>query len=67
MRGFLGLSFCPSTPNIHKGQRACVSHSVIHTPKTSDYAELARIWEASVRATHDFLPDSYITLLKTWC
>jgi len=28
---------------------------------------LARIWEASVRATHDFLPDSYITLLKTWC
>ena len=39
-------------------------HSVIHTPKTSDYAELARIWEASVRATHDFLPDSYITLLK---
>ena len=39
-------------------------HSVIHTPKTSDYAELARIWEASVRATHDFLPDSYIVLLK---
>ncbi|SFA86383.1 putative acetyltransferase [Pseudomonas sp. NFPP24] len=39
-------------------------HSVIHTPKTSDYTELARIWEASVRATHDFLPDSYIELLK---
>ena len=39
-------------------------HSVIHTPKTSDYVELARIWEASVRATHDFLPDSYIVLLK---
>jgi len=39
-------------------------HSVIHTPKISDYAELARIWEASVRATHDFLPDSYIELLK---
>ena len=36
-------------------------HSVIHTPKTSDFAELARIWEDSVRATHDFLPDSYIT------
>ncbi|CRM19269.1 MULTISPECIES: GNAT family N-acetyltransferase [Pseudomonas] len=39
-------------------------HSVIHTPKTSDYPALARIWEASVRATHDFLPDSYIVLLK---
>ncbi|AMS20536.1 acetyltransferase [Pseudomonas synxantha] len=39
-------------------------HSVIYTPKTSDYARLAQIWEASVRATHDFLPDSYIDLLK---
>jgi hypothetical protein len=39
-------------------------HSVIHTPKLSDYQELTRVWEASVRATHDFLPDSYIELLK---
>lgn len=39
-------------------------HSVIHTPNNSDYPELARIWEASVRATHDFLPGSYIVLLK---
>lgn len=39
-------------------------HSVIHTPKTSDYPQLTQIWEASVRATHDFLPDSYIQLLK---
>jgi putative acetyltransferase len=39
-------------------------HSVIHTPKHSDYEELTRVWEASVRATHDFLPDSYIDLLK---
>ena len=39
-------------------------HSVIHTPKTSDYARLVQIWEDSVRATHDFLPDSYIELLK---
>jgi putative acetyltransferase len=39
-------------------------HSVIHTPKQSDYQELTRIWEDSVRATHDFLPDSYIELLK---
>ncbi|RKS23603.1 putative acetyltransferase [Pseudomonas sp. WPR_5_2] len=39
-------------------------HSVIHTPKLSDYEELTRLWEASVRATHDFLPDSYIELLR---
>ncbi|VVM54714.1 putative N-acetyltransferase YjaB [Pseudomonas fluorescens] len=39
-------------------------HSVIHTPKHSDYQELTQVWEASVRATHDFLPDSYIELLK---
>jgi len=39
-------------------------HSVIHTPKTSDYACLVQIWEDSVRATHDFLPDSYIDMLK---
>ena len=39
-------------------------HSVIHTPKLSDYPELTRVWEDSVRATHDFLPDSYIELLK---
>lgn len=39
-------------------------HSVIHTPKQSDYQELTQVWEASVRATHDFLPDSYIELLK---
>ena len=39
-------------------------HSVIHTPKHSDYDELVQVWEASVRATHDFLPDSYIELLK---
>ncbi|WPO44656.1 GNAT family N-acetyltransferase [Pseudomonas sp. S1Bt23] len=39
-------------------------HSVIHTPKHSDYPELTQVWEASVRATHDFLPDSYIELLR---
>lgn len=39
-------------------------HSVIQTPKPSDYPELVRIWEASVRATHDFLPDNYIILLR---
>ncbi|MBV4456245.1 MULTISPECIES: GNAT family N-acetyltransferase [Pseudomonas] len=39
-------------------------HSVIHTPKTSDYQTLTDIWEDSVRATHDFLPDSYIERLR---
>jgi putative acetyltransferase len=36
----------------------------VQTPRFSDYPELARVWEASVRATHDFLPDSYICLLR---
>lgn len=40
------------------------THSVVLTPKQSDYPELTRVWEASVRATHGFLPDSYITLLR---
>jgi putative acetyltransferase len=39
-------------------------HLVVHTPRASDYAELTRVWEASVRATHHFLPDSYIMLLR---
>ncbi|WP_395608915.1 GNAT family N-acetyltransferase [Pseudomonas sp. B22129] len=39
-------------------------HSVIHTPHISDFAELAHVWEASTRATHDFFPDSYIASLK---
>ena len=36
----------------------------IHTPRLTDFAELTNVWEASVRATHDFLPDSYIELLR---
>ncbi|PWB34642.1 GNAT family N-acetyltransferase [Pseudomonas sp. SDI] len=38
--------------------------SIVQTPHLSDYPELVRVWEASVRATHDFLPDSYICLLR---
>jgi putative acetyltransferase len=38
--------------------------SNVQTPSFSDYSELVRVWEASVRATHDFLPDSYICLLR---
>ncbi|MBP2260916.1 putative acetyltransferase [Pseudomonas hunanensis] len=36
----------------------------VQTPHLSDYPELVRVWEASVRATHDFLPDAYIVLLR---
>ena len=36
----------------------------IHTPRLKDFDELTDVWEASVRATHDFLPDSYIQLLR---
>lgn len=36
----------------------------LQTPNVSDYPELVRIWEASVRATHHFMPDAYIVLLR---
>ncbi|MHC6226945.1 GNAT family N-acetyltransferase [Pseudomonas sp. X10] len=36
----------------------------LQTPHLSDYPELVRVWEASVRATHDFLPEYYILLLR---
>ncbi|MDH0300554.1 MULTISPECIES: GNAT family N-acetyltransferase [unclassified Pseudomonas] len=36
----------------------------LQTPRYADYPQLARIWEASVRATHDFLPEHYILLLR---
>lgn len=39
-------------------------HSVIYLPNKGDYAELTRLWEAAVRATHDFLPENYIMLLR---
>jgi putative acetyltransferase len=38
--------------------------SVIYLPNAHDFAELTQVWEDSVRATHDFLPDGYIALLK---
>jgi putative acetyltransferase len=38
--------------------------SVIYLPSQHDYAELTQVWESSVRATHDFLPENYITLLR---
>ncbi|HKS14081.1 MAG TPA: GNAT family N-acetyltransferase [Pseudomonas sp.] len=36
----------------------------LQTPHLSDYPELTRVWEASVRASHDFLPDYYIQVLR---
>ncbi len=29
-----------------------------------DFAEITDVWEASVRATHDFLPEAYIQKMK---
>ena len=37
---------------------------VVQTPSLKDFNELANVWEASVRATHDFLPRSYIQELR---
>lgn len=33
--------------------------------KQQDYLELIELWEESVRATHDFLPEQEIQRLKT--
>lgn len=35
-----------------------------YIPNKTDYPELTSVWERSVRATHDFLPDAYVTTLK---
>lgn len=39
-------------------------HPGIFMPKRSDYPQIIEVWEESVRATHDFLPDSYIEILR---
>ena len=36
----------------------------LQTPRLSDYSELVQVWEDSVRATHHFLPEGYILLLR---
>lgn len=33
-------------------------------PSVGDHPELVRIWEASVRATHHFLPEDYLLTLR---
>jgi putative acetyltransferase len=37
----------------------------ISTPQKDEYPQLTQVWEKSVRATHTFLPDSYIQTLKS--
>ena len=37
---------------------------VVQTPRSTDYTALSDVWEASVRATHDFLPSCYIDQLR---
>ena len=32
-----------------------------------DFEELTELWEASVRATHHFIPEQYILKLNRWC
>ena len=36
----------------------------IESADSKDYLELIKVWEASVRATHDFLPEEEIEVLK---
>ena len=36
----------------------------ITQPTPDDFDELAELWEASVRATHHFIPEAYILKLK---
>lgn len=37
---------------------------IIEKPTEADYQEIVDVWEASVRATHDFLPESDILYFK---
>lgn len=35
-------------------------------PTPDDFDELTCLWEASVRATHHFIPEAYIQKLSHW-
>ncbi|GLX88105.1 acetyltransferase [Pseudomonas weihenstephanensis] len=37
---------------------------VVETPQHNDLKELCQVWDDSVRATHDFLPNRYIQELR---
>ena len=36
----------------------------LQVPQRSDYPRLVQVWEDSVRATHDFLGEAYIVVLR---
>ncbi|MFK3724711.1 GNAT family N-acetyltransferase [Pseudomonas monteilii] len=36
----------------------------LDTPTVADYPAVMALWEASVRATHDFLPEPYLLILR---
>lgn len=36
----------------------------LDTPSEADHPALMQLWEASVRATHDFLPEYYLLILR---
>ena len=38
--------------------------STLETPHLSDYPRLVSVWEDAVRATHAFMPEPYIVLLR---
>ena len=38
--------------------------STISKADKDDYPQLIQVWESAVRATHDFLPETYIVQLK---
>ncbi len=37
---------------------------MITSPSEKDFAEILNVWELSVRATHHFLPEDYLQLIK---
>lgn len=39
-------------------------HNLIETPSAADLPSLVDIWEAAVRASHDFLPEDELQLIK---
>jgi putative acetyltransferase len=39
-------------------------HYTIHKPVAADFPRLLSVWEASVRATHDFVPEDKVAHLK---
>lgn len=49
---------------VYNGIQPIAIHMQIEHTDKSDYSELIQVWEASVRATHDFLKEKNIALLR---